>query len=438
MAFDDRIRASVGELSIEAERGELREGRLALVATGAAAFRSLTVTGLELYAFPFTTSRWRSFREHLLSWPGTLDKLGPDALGAGSTTSTVGALWTGTQGEVAAAMLPEAEAAARDAVFGRWLHDLGIALKDEVARVELSTFMVAGKAACLLVESPEPIDFTSEVTITLEHLVATHHGGGLGGLISPSSTWRAMASLLGGPVPPPSGALAGTVLAKAAPGRSPLDVVGQFALAERSAGIASRFGAPPAEAPTPPSIRIADVARHETGIDVEFALEALPAAALSQARVVLVERAGEPGGPGYRIYTGRLEPGRRGARVHAVESDQLTVVRAQDSILGDELLASLGAGGLVAIVSGVVELGGVVVVVGGTTWTYQPVAVRVIQDGSGRRALLIPMSSAAVPVALGAGTYRLTLALDRARWATTAPADDVNRYQDSATISFDL
>src|SRR5262249_49840353 len=158
---------------------ERREGRVALVASGAATFTNVNVAGLELYAFPFATSRWRSFREHVLSWPGTIDTLAPDALGLGTTTGTVAGLWAATQADVTSAMAPAATAAARDAVFGRWVRELGLPLKDEVSRLEVSAFQVGGHTTCLLLESPEPIDFTSEVTATLEHRVFAH-GGGLG------------------------------------------------------------------------------------------------------------------------------------------------------------------------------------------------------------------------------------------------------------------
>ena len=42
------------------------------------------------------------------------------------------------------------------------------------------------------------------------------------------------------------------------------------------------------------------------------------------------------------------------------------------------------------------------------------------------------------PISLAGGRYRLRLTMDRTRWATTEPADDLNRYQDSATITMDL
>jgi hypothetical protein len=411
MAFDDRIRATVGEVSIEADRGEQREGRVALVAIGAASFKNLNVAGLELYAFPFATSRWRSFREHVLSWPGTFDALAPNALGPGTTTSTVVALWTATQGDATAAMLPNAPTGARDGVFSRWIHDLGIPLKDEVSRVELSAFSVAGQTTCVLLESPEPIDFTSEVTVTLEHRVFTH-GGGLGGIVV-AEREELQPSLHPAPV----------------------DVRAELERAEKVAAIAFSGREPSLPEPTSPNVRVTDISRHERGIDVEFAIERIRAKSLSKAHIVFVERADDPSGEKFRVYTGRIERSARGARVHALESDRVTVLRPQESMLAD-VLRKIPKGGLVAVVSGIAELGGGIVV--GGSWHYEDVPVRIIQDGSARHALLLPMAAGGTPAELSPGSYRLTLAIDRARWATTAAADDVNRYRDSATVTFEL
>ena len=60
-SFDDRLRASVGEAVVEVDRGELRAGRLCLTADGPAAFASLHVHGLDMYAYRFGVSRYRSF-----------------------------------------------------------------------------------------------------------------------------------------------------------------------------------------------------------------------------------------------------------------------------------------------------------------------------------------------------------------------------------------
>jgi hypothetical protein len=188
--------------------------------------------------------------------------------------------------------------------------------------------------------------------------------------------------------------------------------------------------------PTSPNVRVTDISRHERGIDVEFAIEGIRAKSLSKAHIVFVERADDPSGEKFRVYTGRIERSARGARVHALESDRVTVLRPQESLLAADVLRKIPKGGLVAVLSGIAELGGGIVV--GGSWHYEDVSVRIIQDGSARHALLLPMAAGGTPAGLSPGSYRLTLAIDRARWATTAAANDVNRYRDSATVTFEL
>ena len=168
-AFDDRLRASVGEAVVEVDRGEIRAGRLCLTAEGDAVFSSLQVRGLDMYAFPFAVSRFRSFTEHIGSWSGRLDEITPDALGPGTTTATVASLWSATAAAVTAAMAPDAADADREQVFATWVSALGLPLKDEVTELELSRLVDGAQTRALLIESPEPLDFTEEIELTLIH-----------------------------------------------------------------------------------------------------------------------------------------------------------------------------------------------------------------------------------------------------------------------------
>ena len=166
-SFDDRLRASVGDAVVEVDRGEQRAGRLCLFADGPAAFGSLQVHGLDMYAYRFGVSRFASFEEHIGSWGGRIDTLAPDALGAGTTTATVASLWSETRGEVVAAMAPSASGADRERVFARWSAALGLALKDDVTALEISRYVEGALTRALLIESPEPLDFTEEIAATL-------------------------------------------------------------------------------------------------------------------------------------------------------------------------------------------------------------------------------------------------------------------------------
>ena len=181
MAFDDRIRATVGDVSIEAARDERREGRVALVACWRRHVheperrrRALRVPvhhqplALVQGARAQLAGHDRQARARRAR-AGDYDQHGRRPVGRDA-------------GDATAAMASAASADARDAVFGRWIRDLGLPLKDEVSRLEVSAFQVGGHTACLLLESPEPIDFTSEVTAVLERRVFTH-GVGLGDIV---------------------------------------------------------------------------------------------------------------------------------------------------------------------------------------------------------------------------------------------------------------
>ena len=426
--FDDRIRAAVGDQTIEAERGSLREGRVALVAAGGASFRQLHVQGLELYTFPVSTSRFRSFGEHVQSWSGELGAIVPGVLGPGTTTSTVATLWSITQSDIAAAMQHDAEPAARDTVFAAWVAGLGLPLREEVDRLELSRFVVDGTTRCLLLESPEPIDFAEEVTVTLERRVTTPNGGpaiDLDDLWPPTLEfpWEPWIPPPGpGPQPPPG----------PRPGPRPVDV-----RAELLRGEATARGIPETAVVTSiaASPLMTGVFRHARGIDVSFDPATLPVGATGKP-VLLLERVDAGAEPmSLRVYSGRIEIDRRGHRatVRAKESDRATVLRPAESPFVSRIGSGLERGAMV----GVILMPGGVVVVGGSTVTWESVELRVVQANAGRRAILVPVAAGSA-AELQTGTYRLTLEIERRRWETTDAADDVNRYTDAAQLTLTL
>jgi hypothetical protein len=154
---------------------------------------------------------------------------------------------------------------------------------------------------------------------------------------------------------------------------------------------------------------------------------------------VFIEQGGGAGEPRLRVFTGRLQrPARNAttARVRAVESDAVKVLSAADSVFRGAFRGGSGSR-MVAIVPGIVALGGDGVVAC-PVFGFARIDVRVIQSGSARCALVLPMTGAGVPQPLAAGNYRLTLAIDRSRWSTTDPPDDLNRYRDAGTLLFDL
>jgi len=66
-------------------------------------------------------------------------------------------------------------------------------------------------------------------------------------------------------------------------------------------------------------------------------------------------------------------------------------------------------------------------------YRYDSVDVRVLQNGSATRALIIPIDSGASQ-ALSPGKYRLTFTMDRSRWQTTEPSNDLNFYHKTTTL----
>ena len=133
-----------------------------------------------------------------------------------------------------------------------------------------------------------------------------------------------------------------------------------------------------------------------------------------------------------RIYSGRIGMGRRRRRVEvrARESDRTTILRPADSPFASRIGAALERGSMI----GVILAPGGPVVVGGSTTTWQPADVRVVRDGAGRRAILVPVEGGSA-ADLPTGTYRLSLEIDRRRWETTEPADSLNRYADAAQLT---
>jgi len=175
--FDDRIRARVGDTVAEAERGSLRNGRLALVSNGPGSFAALHVDAIEAYRFQVGTSRYVSFDDHLATWDRIVQQLPVDTTGAA-------ALLTATSADIGAAMA-SGDGQLRQRVFDRWTSELTLPLQQRVDRVQLS-----GDARLLLLESPEPLPFSRDVRLVVTRTV-TGFPGGMAELPRP---WLALAT----------------------------------------------------------------------------------------------------------------------------------------------------------------------------------------------------------------------------------------------------
>jgi hypothetical protein len=165
-AFDDAIRAAVGDVTVEAPRGAVRAGRLALVGEGGGAFHRLSVEPLEAYRVEFETSRFATFEEHIASFRATTAEIRADAFGADAALATVESLYAETATEIDAALAP-GNAAGRQRLFDRWAGSLALPLRRHVDALEVDRFVSDGATALFLLESPEPLAFDSEVTVAL-------------------------------------------------------------------------------------------------------------------------------------------------------------------------------------------------------------------------------------------------------------------------------
>jgi hypothetical protein len=394
VAFDDRLRASVGDTTLEVEREELREGRVCLVTAGVSKIESVRVTGLDIYRFPFQTSRYRSFEDHIQSFDGVIDVIAPDALGPGTTASTIAAVLAVTSGDIATAMQPDADPAARQSLFERWVQPLGLPLKDEVNALEISRFVVGGKSGLFVIESPEPLDFTEEIKVTLAR---RDHGA-----------------------PPP---LSGTVGSK----------VDRIELRKQRSreDLAQVLIAPDINAKLKqPKNPLLDVTKHDTELEVRLDLSAVadPAAPL-----LIVEVAGKKTQRTLIVYSFKIPRGASGeVTVRAVKTDEIVIDMLNSSLVPPEL-ANLAIGTFALVSANLKIILGTFVP--GYVWTQ--IAVRLIQDAAGAHALIVP-ANGAVHTPLVSGTYRIQLTLDRQRWPTTDAPDELNRYTRAVTLQLTL
>ena len=163
--FDDAVRAQVGETMVEAPRGALRAGRVALVADGPAAFAGIAIDALDIYAFEFATSSFESFAEHLGSFDGTAGTLSTGALGGTPLAGAV-ALGKALAGR-AAVMASSADPQQRQMAFDALLTDLCIGLREGPLAVSIDRIFDSTGTLGLLLQSPDPISFTRDVALKL-------------------------------------------------------------------------------------------------------------------------------------------------------------------------------------------------------------------------------------------------------------------------------
>lgn len=384
-AFDDRLRAQVGETLIEAPREDLREGRLALVAQDGGAFSRLVVEPLDAYRFQFLSSRFINFEEHIGSFGGEVTPIPVDAAGSGAATETVASLLTATATEIAAVMAAGADPEQRQRLFDRWVRGLALPLRRRMTGLELSRLVSDGNTELFLLESPEPLPFSEDVSLALKK--------------------RAVIPL------PPKGYL-GLLLGflpflrkrfeHAAPKPVPPEIPRE--LVELVAGL--DFTGDRVTGPIPSEV----FARKLAGLR-------------QLVRTVRIDEELE-----YRLYDVSIRASRRGPALLSGRMVELVRERGRSARSGSLIdnLAGIKENEI-AFIDGV----GKPIIpffVPITQVIYVPVSVRVLTNGSETHALIIPANPTTnTHTPLTSGTYRFEFELNRARFRSQTP-DDTSNY----------
>jgi hypothetical protein len=450
-AFDDRLQVKSGDTTVEADRSDLREGRLALVGSGGVRFRSLRVEGLDMYTFTFATSRYRSFARHIQSYNGRLGVIPPDVLGPGSTVESVASLWSTTGAEVLNAMQADGSLEARQGLFLRWVEGLAVPLVQEVEHLLISRIGSGADITGFLLESPEPLDFVEEVTVGLRQLVRVQRGNiarirdALRHLIWDLWGEALELSRLGtGPDIPARARRSDTRLPVSHSVADLLDreALGRILLraSDRTLtdGLRPLLGARTRENITLSFSEGTMAVTHE-GPDVWVFLDEHAAGrggsglrVGDRVEVVEVLSVGDDGRIHIRRWAGWAE--RRGGNMLGVrakaEGTQITSVTTPR--LGLDMAASDALDGIMVAVD---PNRGRIIDWFVPRWEWQAVDLHVLQDETAMRAFLVPVDEAGDARTLStASRYKLDFAIDRQRWSTTDAPDADNRYQDSTTL----
>lgn len=163
--FADAVRCSVGEAVVSVPRGERGPGPCQLLATGADIV-SLRVHGVDMYRRPFRTSAYEGFAEHVATCTGL------ERHDVGAAAEPLASLRARLSGSFAAAMDPAAPDEERETAFGDAASALAVPLREDADRLHV-TCASAGADRWLLLETPEPMDFTEEIELHLTRKVVS-------------------------------------------------------------------------------------------------------------------------------------------------------------------------------------------------------------------------------------------------------------------------
>jgi hypothetical protein len=161
IAYDDAVVARCGDAELRAERRDQREGRVAVVGGTGARVSRLAVEPVQAYVIDVMTSRWRTFEAHVAAYrDGASLEL--------AATGAEFAAWLASEWDaIAAAMAPDADPRTRGTVFRSAIETLGIAAAETPRDPVLTRLVAGGASVALLLEGPESLPFSVDVTATL-------------------------------------------------------------------------------------------------------------------------------------------------------------------------------------------------------------------------------------------------------------------------------
>lgn len=382
--FDDVVRAGVGDITIEAPRGAIREGLVALVASGPAIFSGLSAGALSIYTFEFITSRFASFTEHLQSWDG---KLPVTASGAfGGAPASVASVLAANAGAIPRVMTADADPQARQALFSTVVSALGIGLSKAPRVLAVARLTDATGTTGIVLQSPEPLSITQGVTLALTRHVRTWVWDVPPHPVPPQPVPHPVPPL---PIPHPP---------DAAP--TPMPSLADFARLGLVAPAALNAVANLETAI--PTLVFAD--GHVTGSDV-------PAGA------TVVRAIATPAGTMLEVYGA---PNARPAAQHELLTPQQAAARANLAA------AATVKPGTIGIISGGHY--------GFGHWVDSDVTVPLTLLSNGDETAILMVSPGGAP--WPSGNYTLHATLDRDRWSNTGVADPEQHYHDETTLAF--
>jgi hypothetical protein len=166
IAFDDKLRAHLGETALEADRNDILEGQLALIAKNGGAFNSLIVEPLDAYTFYFQSSRFIDFKEHISSFSGEVAKIPAEMLSLNE--SEISPQIDGMIASIPSVMNIEADLEKRQRIFDDLVKDLKLPLSCNIDRLKLSELISSRGPELILLESPEPLPFSKDVKMILK------------------------------------------------------------------------------------------------------------------------------------------------------------------------------------------------------------------------------------------------------------------------------